>query len=382
MRALQRTHLPITSTRRSSGCSVTLPGVRRVTAASNGTSQRELRSWQCPGRPLGNVAMSTEEPGPTPGHVHNGVSDTTKVVPFVSTHEDDGTLGEIERWACDVAVASQDAVGEPDPASPDGSPLPGINAQAWVNRLQPQHLDHLRASGLNDNTIAKAKLRSITDPEEARALLRWMPGRSAPSVPALSIPYGDGSYSRLRPDVPRKDKDGRKIKYDAPAGVPFQIYIPDAVAPSIRDRAVELWITEGEKKALAGCQAGLPTVAVSGVSCFHDKAARDKVKAGGHAEWALHPQLASLVVPPTAADPKRHVTVVFDSDIDDKHEIQHAAARAIEMLRRAQAVVHIAFIERDPSGDKVGVDDLYVRLGAELRLTLESSKRPAEATKL
>lgn len=258
------------------------------------------------------------------------------------------------------------------------------DASADVSRLLPQHLQDLRASGLADQTIARARLYSVNDANEARALLRWMPSKPPPNVPALAFPYDDAAtHVRLRPDTPRRLKTGHEVKYESPEQVPSEIYVPMNVCPAIDDHSVELYITEGEKKALASCQAGLATVALPGVDLSHDVAARKAAKKAGINDWRLHPRLDHLVHATGTA--KRTIVIAFDSDIDKNENIQWAAARLIKMLRAAGATPFMTFLEHGEDGEKIGLDDLYLSLGcdnAAFRATLTAAKRPAAADKL
>ncbi len=259
-----------------------------------------------------------------------------------------------------------------------GSCVPAAAAATPV--LLPHHLEHLRRSGLTDETIAKAALRSVTDPEEVRSILRWMPSKPRPNVPAIAFPYeGAVDHVRLRPDVPRRHKNGHVVKYESPEQVPGEIYAPISVNPSISDHSSELYVTEGEKKALAGCQAGLPTISAPGVDHFHNVATRKAAKKTGSDAWELHPMLDSMVRRVRPGDPKRDVTIVFDSDIDGNQNVQWAAARLLTMLRAAGATPNITFLEAGEDGERLGLDDLYLNLacdGAALKETVGTAKRP------
>src|SRR5262245_23234820 len=88
----------------------------------------------------------------------------------------------------------------------------------------------------------------------------------------MVIPYlprnGDGPYARVKLDTP--GPAGKR--YRSPSGKPNRLYIPALLLPEIlADPDVGLWITEGEKKSLAACQAGLPCIAVAGVWSWRTK---------------------------------------------------------------------------------------------------------------
>lgn len=311
------------------------------------------------------------------------------------THHMAGTKADVADTPYTGSSAPDDSIGSASPsdresyrdATPAHQPASGDadTARKWVTeKLLAHHLEHLRTSGLNDETIAKAELRSVTEPEEARSILRWMPSMRPPGVPAIAFPYRP-EYVRLRPDVPRRHKDGHEVKYEGPEQVASEIYAPANVNPSINDHAIELYLTEGEKKCLATNQAGIATVAAPGVDCFHNVAARKDSKKEGLDEWELHPQLDKLVRRASAIKPRRDVVVALDSDIDRNQRVQWSAARLIQMLRVAGAAPLITFIEPGEDDEKVGLDDLYVSLdcdAAAFRTVLDAAKRPTRPDKL
>src|SRR5262249_19592738 len=98
---------------------------------------------------------------------------------------------------------------------------------APINRpLLQHHRDHLRTSGLSDETIAAAGIFSVTEGDEAGRLLGW----SGPApVPAIVFPYfdkyGDKVMNILRPETPRQN-EGKLVKYESPIGVPPRLYFP------------------------------------------------------------------------------------------------------------------------------------------------------------
>lgn len=246
--------------------------------------------------------------------------------------------------------------------------------------LLPNHREHLASSGLNEQTIRLAGLYSITSEGEARQLL-WRDENARVPVPAIVFPYG-GEYARLRPDTPRAEHqpeaakvgstharevaeaigglsddepDVKLVKYEAPTGITSRIYIPRAVQPAIDDPTVPLYLTEGEKKALAGCQAGLAVVAAPGVDCFGNSYYRKLSSGLGEDRRELHPDLAALRLT------GRQVVILFDSDIDSNDRVLGAAVRLGKMLDDAGADACITYINSE-DGRKVGLDDFYAAL--------------------
>jgi DNA primase len=68
------------------------------------------------------------------------------------------------------------------------------------------------------------------------------------------------------PDLHR-DKHGRPMKYQSPAGSGSHLFIPEEIRRIYKDRRVikRLYIQEGEKKALKACKHGLPSVGIMGI---------------------------------------------------------------------------------------------------------------------
>ncbi|MFH0900672.1 MAG: DUF3854 domain-containing protein, partial [Pseudomonadota bacterium] len=228
---------------------------------------------------------------------------------------------------------------------------------------------------MSDETIQLAGIRSVTDGPRLGAALRWSAGRHPP-VPGIWIPYDPArpsEYGRYRPDNPRTTKDGNRPKYEAPIDIPSRIYEPRWLHPEIDDQSVELWVTEGEKKALAMCQSGYACVGAPGVYQLHDAVHRKAQQAAGAKdEWRLHPDLAPLI------QPGRRVVVCFDRDVDTNPNVHAALVRAVRMLTDTGAEVSVAYVSRVKKVK--GVDDLLVALGGDVqrfRRCLDASKQPA-----
>jgi|GEM_PF-4839368 len=186
-------------------------------------------------------------------------------------------------------------------------------------------------------------------------------------APALVIPYHDSAgkpltysrdgqamlFCRVRYLAPPGFPLPRDRKYDQPTGSGTPPYFPrcfdwQAIAHGDVD---EICLVEGEKKAVALCNAGIPTVAIGGVWNFTDGAT------------PLHPALAVMVTH------CRAVRIIFDSDIATNPKIQTAEWRLAGQLALIGAQVHTVRIpgESDTSGAsvKVGADDYLVNHGRE-----------------
>ncbi|MDX2024295.1 MAG: DUF927 domain-containing protein [Deltaproteobacteria bacterium] len=237
-------------------------------------------------------------------------------------------------------------------------------------QILPAHLEYLRGEGLLDATIDMAGITSVTDPEVMRAELRWETIGPKPPVPALRFSYPGTDYVRYRPDSPRVERHrDRKVKYEAPRGIPPRIYVPRDVNSAIGDPAEPLYLLEGEKKALVANQLGMAAAAAPGVNTFHQKRERQSDEGP-----VLHGDLGALV-------PRGRKTVIlFDSDIDANPNVMNAAVRLASMLRAVGSDSCIAFLDSD-RGQKLGLDDAYNRGGRDgqaLRARVVDATRPTD----
>src|SRR5690606_22405267 len=117
-----------------------------------------------------------------------------------------------------------------------------------VNDLSPLALENLRASGLTDEYIKLMRLKPYNNDKEGRH--------------DFVIPYFDikGVMLRdfyririLRDKPPGKDTP----KYIQPPDSPNRVWIPPNWSKDLADKPY-LIITEGEKKAAAAAQYGIP----------------------------------------------------------------------------------------------------------------------------
>ena len=251
--------------------------------------------------------------------------------------------------------------------------------QRLSQRLSRAHLEMLRrGSAISDEVIAARGYRTVTDPADLAALgfspsqqrvpglllPLWAPD-AADSTPALHI---------YRPDAPRsydqKDKgrlpDGtypqRVVKYETPQGESVRLDCPPPCRASVRDPAVPLWITEGQKKADALASHGLCALALLGVWNW-----RGRNGLGG---------LTALADWESVALKGRDVRIVFDSDVMRKPEVRKALLRLRAFLGNRGARVAAVYLPPAQDGAKCGVDD-YLAAGhtlAELERLVEAPR--------
>jgi hypothetical protein len=166
-------------------------------------------------------------------------------------------------------------------------------------------------------------------------------GFSMPSVQhALLIPFPDprgGWMDHVRMKIfPSIATDSGTIRYLQPRRSGVRIYFPLATLDAVLHSTENLYIVEGEKKALAVAQLGLPAVGICGVEGWHVAGSR-----------ALHPDLDD------AGLAGRVVYVVPDSDVQTNHALNAAVRRLGEALAARRAEGRLVLV---PDGFK-GVDD-------------------------
>jgi putative DNA primase/helicase len=235
-------------------------------------------------------------------------------------------------------------------------------------RILPHHLAGLRARGLTDATIAAAGLTSETSRDKLAALLRWKrPGKTI--APAIVIPFygadGSNGYARVRPDVPRLDRNGKPVKYESPKGEPNRIYLPPGDAQHLANTAQELALTEGEFKALALSQELLPTIGLVGIGGWKEKD-----------HQRLLPELERV------AWSGRKVYLIPDSDFGTNENVATAVAWLAKHLSDRGAVVKLVRLPDgapDASGKpaKMGADDYLAAHGkGAMRKLIDAAEDP------
>jgi hypothetical protein len=214
--------------------------------------------------------------------------------------------------------------------------------------LQPAHLTTLAQSCISPVTARENDLYSTTTP--------WGPALAFPYYQANGSPvtYRDATgqerpFIRYRLDTPATNEDGAEMRYYQPPGSGAHLYIPRAARAPFLEVSEPIIATEGEKKALASTEAGLPAVAVGGV--WNWTTSTPEAPAGTH-----------LLIPELAAMPMggRRINIVFDSDVRLRPDLRQALYHFAVALRTAGAIPYIVNIPGRAGGPKVGLDDYLV----------------------
>ena len=130
--------------------------------------------------------------------------------------------------------------------------------------FHPDHLADLRKSGLSDETIEQSGIKTIPPGQINKRLGINIPGLSS----AYEILYpGCNGFFRCRCFY-EEGKAGPKYLQRKESG--NHLYIPAHALTVLEDPSKPIYLIEGEKKALKGCQEDLPCVAVGGLWNWSD----------------------------------------------------------------------------------------------------------------
>src|SRR5918994_2010428 len=173
-------------------------------------------------------------------------------------------------------------------------------------------------------------------------------------IPVLT-PSGEHRVRRLRPDRPRKGKDGRARKYEQAGGVGCVLDVHPRNLDRLQDPAVPLWVVEGEKKGDALTSRGECAVALPGV--WNWQRSGEMLPDWDHIELS-----------------GRTVYVCFDSDAWSNHNVQLALERLVAALEERGTEVLVVHLEDKPDGSKVGADDFFVAGGTVAELKMRARK--------
>jgi putative DNA primase/helicase len=175
-------------------------------------------------------------------------------------------------------------------------------------------------------------------------------------VPALLIPVWNAAGAeflvQIRPDNPRIKTDGKSVKYETPTGFKMCVDVHPRIKADITNPTVDLWITEGVKKADAAISRGLCCVALLGV--WNWRGANDN---GG---VAALPDWEQFAFKHKDGTPRR-VFIAFDSDVSRKPEVAKALRRFVAWLTFRGARALVIYLEDSPDGEKTGLDDYFMR---------------------
>ena len=189
-------------------------------------------------------------------------------------------------------------------------------SHAYPGALAPDHLADLRKSGLADPTIQSQCFRSVPPAMIGRLLGFEAPGVvSAYLIPFLDPTGGFMDHIRVKVFPSINSADGT-IKYLQPKKSGVRLFFPLATLRNRRGRHNPLWLVEGEKKALAVAQLGLPAVGFCGIEGWH---------VGGSRKLLTDFDVLRLQ--------GRIVELAVDGDVHTNVHVERAARRLADALR-------------------------------------------------
>jgi len=198
----------------------------------------------------------------------------------------------------------------------------------YSGSLAPEHLADLRKSGLTDKIISLQRIRSVPPHMISRLLGFDVPAvRSAMLLPFPNPQGGWTNHVRVKVFPALTNRKRHTIKYLQPRGSAPRLYFVVSCLDAVLEGPTRLRIVEGEKKALAVAQLGLPAVGVCGVEGWH---------LGGSCE--LLPDFNSIALS------ARVVELVPDGDYQTNSAVHRAVDRFAEALRTRNAQPYVVML--------------------------------------
>jgi hypothetical protein len=213
-----------------------------------------------------------------------------------------------------------------------------------TSSLLPQHAALITGSAISAEVSAERGYRTVFSKTELDSLGFAKAQRRAPAllIPIFGV-HGDVVTYQIRPDSPRATKEGKAIKYETVAHSRMALDVPVRVRHQLGDPSVDLFITEGARKADSAVSAGLCCIALLGVWNW-----RGTNESGG--KTAL-PDWESIALN------GRKVYIVFDSDVMQKAAVHSALVRLKAFLESKEATVFLVYLPVGEGAAKVGLDD-------------------------
>jgi hypothetical protein len=177
----------------------------------------------------------------------------------------------------------------------------------------------LEESAIAPGVVDARGYRTVNRRDELPDIFKGKQRRRGLLIPTLS-PSGERGY-RLRPDKPIS----RGRKYEQPAGVGCILDVHPFSFEAVRDKAVDLWIVEGEKKGDALVSRGECAISLTGV--FNWQRGGEPLPCWEH-------------VPLEG----RTVYVAFDSDVLTNWQVQLALKRLVTFLEGRGAHVLVIYL--------------------------------------
>src|SRR5262249_36090608 len=225
------------------------------------------------------------------------------------------------RWAVGAQTGHEGATSV-NPA------LSFLLSSVYAGDLAPAHLADLRKSGLTDETIRLQRIRSV--PIHMLGQLLGFDVLAIQSAMLLPSPDPGGGWmplARVKVFPPLKDAKGHTTKYLQPRGSGPRLFFPLATLAETLHGDAPLWLCEGEKKALAVAQHGLPAIAICGVEGWHVAGSRGLLADFHH--LGVHGRVVKLIP---------------DGDFQSNPAVARAINRLADALEHVGACVRLLML--------------------------------------
>ncbi len=209
--------------------------------------------------------------------------------------------------------------------------------------LHPEHLKDLKKSGLNQEIIAAAGIRSLSPTEISKEISKILGYCPESVLHAYKIPYsitlnGVKNFFRIKPFPPIKKNNGSVIKYLSPKNGGSHFYVPPGVSKQSLQSMKPLFLLEGEKKAIKAKQEGLEVViGFSGVYAWEKDS--KPISDFDHITWK-----------------DREIFLVPDGDLVRNENVKKGVFAFAKELESRAAIVKI-FLMPQLDNEKMGLDD-------------------------
>ncbi|MHB1680964.1 MAG: DUF3854 domain-containing protein [bacterium] len=221
-------------------------------------------------------------------------------------------------------------------------------------------IQDLKKSGLSVDAVSEAKLEFIGNSDDIKTAIGFsgIAGQSIiQACTVLKIPYfdqnGNEIYCRVRLYPPLEEK------YYGQKGMPAIPYVHQKVWKIKDKKNVEIWIVEGEKKALKLIQEGEKAIAVGGVWNF--KAGKDSIESGRDRE--LWQEIDEFLIP------GRTVYIGFDTDFNKNSAVRQAMLHLSIVLFNKNVNVKITTWDSHFKG----IDDYLTSENADIQAVKENA---------
>jgi len=148
-------------------------------------------------------------------------------------------------------------------------------SSARRQELAHEHLADLQKSGITHATIRAQRICSV--PREAIEPLLGFTLAGIRSGMLIPFPDPEGGFMphiRIKLFPVLVDRGGHSVKYLQPRGSGVRLFFPLQTLDAALNGGVPVWLIEGEKKALAVAQLGLPSVGFCGIHGWHSGGSR------------------------------------------------------------------------------------------------------------